>query len=87
MKTFIPILMILFHFASASEYVIIANKSMPPLSKSQIRAIFLKKLTIVNEIKVVPVNLELREDLRKKFESEVLTMNFSKLKSYWTKQH
>lgn len=71
----------------ADEYVVISNKNMKDLSPSQIRAIFLKKLVLVGDIKAVPVNLEARDPLRLKFEQDILDMSFERLKSYWTKQH
>jgi len=71
----------------SDEYVIIANKNMKELSLSQIKAIFLKKLIIINDRKIVPINLGLGDELRLKFEKKILKMNFSRLKTYWTKQH
>jgi ABC-type phosphate transport system substrate-binding protein len=71
----------------ADEYVVISNKNMKDLSESEIKAIFLKKLTFANDTKVVPINLKARDPLRLKFEKKVLHMSFQRLKSYWTKQH
>jgi len=73
--------------SSCDEYIVIANKNMKELSSSQIKAIFLKKLTIINDVKVVPINLGLRDEVRLKFEKRILKMNFARLKTYWTKQH
>jgi len=73
--------------ALAQEYVIIANKSMKELSLGQIKAIFLKKLSYVDDTKVVPVNLSARDALRVKFEKKILRMSLSRIKTYWTKQH
>lgn len=72
---------------SASEYAVISNIKMKDLSSHQIQAIFLKKITVIDSVTVVPVNLEARDPLREKFESKVLDMNFERLKSYWAKQH
>ena len=71
----------------ANEYVIISNKSMNTLSIAQIKAIFLKKITFIDDTKVVPISLGTRNPLRVKFEKKVLKMSFVRLKSYWTKQH
>jgi ABC-type phosphate transport system substrate-binding protein len=71
----------------ANEYVVISNKNMKDLSEGEIKAIFLKKLTIINDVTAVPLNLEAREPLRLEFEQKLLNMNFEKLKSYWTKEH
>jgi ABC-type phosphate transport system substrate-binding protein len=90
MKKILQICFLLLFFVSSSfsdEYVIVSNKNMKELSLSQVKAIFLKKLTIINDIKVVPVNLTARDPLRLKFEKKILRMNFSRLKTYWTKQH
>lgn len=73
--------------ALAGEYAVIANKNMKSLSPNQVKAIFLKKLVLVDDTKVVAVNLAARDALRVKFEKEFLHMSFSRLKAYWTKQH
>jgi len=71
----------------ADEYAIVSNKNMKELSLSQVKAIFLKRLVFVDDVKVVPINLGARDELRLKFEKRVLRMNFSRLKTYWTSQH
>ena len=70
-----------------SDYVVISNKTMPSISKTQLKAIFLKKLTIVNDMKMVPINLNPRDTLRQSFEKKILKMNFIRLKNYWSQQH
>lgn len=81
------LLLLISYNLSAEEHVVVANKTMKTLSKSQIKAIFLKKMRIVDDIKVVPVALQARDPLRTNFEHKILKMNFVRLKSYWTKQH
>ncbi|MBU1657526.1 hypothetical protein KKG72_00555 [bacterium] len=71
----------------ADEYAVISNKQMKDLSITQIKAIFLKKITYVEDVKVIPVNLEARDSLRLQFENDILEMDFSRLKAYWTSQH
>lgn len=73
--------------SSADEYVLVSNNKIKTLSKSQIKAIFLKKLILIDDLKVVPVNLGAKSPLRSKFEKKILHMSFSRLKAYWTKQH
>ena len=86
MKTLL-LAIVLFTTIFANEYVVISNKNMDKLSKVQIKAIFLKKITFIDDTKVVPISLGARNPLRLKFESEILSMSFVRLKSYWTKQH
>ncbi len=82
------VVLILFSTISlADTYAVIVNKNMKNINKVQIKAIFLKKLTRINNIKVVPVNLNARDGLRRKFEKELLHMSFARLKAYWIKQH
>lgn len=69
------------------EYVVISNNNMKDLSTNQIKAIFLNKLSFIEDIKVVPINLDARDSLRVKFEKEILHMSFSRLKTYWAAQH
>jgi len=71
----------------ADKYVVVSNQKMKALSKTQIRAIFLKKMQIVNDIKVIPLNTVAKDFLRVSFERNVLKMSFESLKSYWTSQH
>jgi ABC-type phosphate transport system substrate-binding protein len=89
MKNIIVSFIVLFlsYTLTAEEYVVISNKSIKTVSKAQIKAIFLKKMSLVNDLKVVPVSLQARDILRKNFERSVLKMSFPRLKSYWTKQH
>ena len=71
----------------ADEYAVISNQMIKELTPLQIRAVFLKKLTHMNGIHLVPLNLPSHDPLRKKFEKELLKMSFQRLKPYWTKQH
>jgi len=71
----------------ASEYAVVSNITLDTLNKKQIKAIFLKKLTHLNGIKFVPVNLASSSKIRDAFESEVLQMSKKRLKSYWIKRH
>ena len=73
--------------AFAQEHVVISNKTMKALSPSQIKAIFLKKMSIIGDVQVVPVSLQVQDPLRKSFEKHILKMSFTRLKSYWTAQH
>ncbi len=90
MKTTIIIFLstiILSTISFAGEYAVIANQKMKDLSTAQIKAIFLKKITVIENINAVPVNLGARDPIREKFENKIVEMNFERLKSYWTKQH
>ena len=71
----------------ANEYVVVSNKNMKALTESEIKAIFLKKQVLIDDIAAVPVNLEAGDTLRLKFEDRLLDMSFERLKSYWTKEH
>ena len=72
---------------NAKEYAIVSSYPFTKLSLNKIKALFLKKSNYIGEIKIVPLNLSLGDKARKSFEKNVLSMNFSQLKSYWTKQH
>ena len=71
----------------AKDYAVIANKNTKNLTHEKIKAVFLKKLVIVNGKKIVPVNLSPRDSVRSSFEKNIIGMRYSRLKSYWTKQH
>jgi hypothetical protein len=73
--------------ALANEYAVVSNAKMKDLTRLEIRAIFLKKITLLDDTELVPINLEALDPLRLKFEKELLGMSFSRLKSYWTQEH
>jgi len=90
MRRLSPLLFILlFHstLLSAGSYVVIVNKNMKTLSAAQIKAVFLKKLTTLDNIHVVPLNLGVSDPLRARFEKKLLNMGHSRLQAYWTRQH
>ena len=71
----------------AKEYVVVSNMNVKQLSKEQVKAIFLKKNLRLDGTKLVPVNLSYNSEVRKSFETNILKMGKSRLKSYWSKQH
>jgi len=71
----------------AQEYAVVSNVLLHDITKSKLKAIFLKKLTHLNKIHLVPVNLSSNNDIREAFEKEILQMSKKRLKSYWSKQH
>ena len=71
----------------ANEYAIVSSSFTQELTQSQARAIFLKKIIFIDDMKMLPVNLGARDKIRNSFESHILEMSFSHLKAYWTKQH
>lgn len=81
------ILSLLLTSSIAEEYVVISAKSMPNMTLSQLRAVYLKKIIFINDVKMIPLNLGAQDELRLKFEKKVLKMSFSRLKAYWTMQH
>lgn len=90
MKPFIIIFLstiMLSTLSLADEYAVIANHKMKDLSTAQIKAIFLKKITVIEDIHAVPVNLGAMDPIREKFENKIVEMSFDRLKSYWAKQH
>ena len=72
---------------SAAPFVVIAHKDMPRLSSAQIKAVFLKKRLFLDGVTLVPLNLGVKDPLRHTFEKQLLHMGFSRLKSYWSRQH
>jgi len=71
----------------AKDYAVVTNKNFNTLSVGQIKALFLKKTSFLGNKSIVPLNLSSRNAIRLSFEKKVLHMSFSRLKSYWTKQH
>jgi len=71
----------------ATEYVVVVNKNIKSLHLGQIKAFFLKKTSYLGDEVIVPINLSPRNPIRISFEKNILDMSFTRLKSYWTKQH
>lgn len=71
----------------AKEYAIVSSYSVHNLSVNKIKALFLKRSEYLGGKKIVVLNLSLGDEVRKSFEKNILKMNFSSLKSYWTRQH
>ena len=74
-------------YLHADEYVVVSNRHIKTLSLAEIKAIYLKKLSYTEDTKLLPINLSLRDKIRKSFEKNVLQMNLIRLNAYWTKQH
>lgn len=71
----------------AQEYAVVSNVLLSEISPLEIRAVFLKKLTHINNHHIVPVNLPSNNPVRKAFEKEILHMSKKRLKQYWIRQH
>lgn len=71
----------------AQEIVVIANPHMRALTKGEIRGVFLRKIHIVDGVKVVPLNLEASNPLRHAFQKHLLHMSLSQAQHYWMRQH
>jgi len=74
-------------FVYANDYALITNGHINKISKAQIKAIYLKKLTYLNNMKIIPINLEANNKIRESFNKNVLHMSSNRLKIYWIKQH
>jgi ABC-type phosphate transport system substrate-binding protein len=87
MKSKLLILLFVYFSVFAQEYAVVSNKFLKKLSKKQIKAIFLKKLTYIDGVHLVPVNLSPSSPIREKFEKNILNMSKKRLKAYWVKKH
>ena len=73
----------------AQEYLVIVNKSadIDEITPLQIKMIFLKKSKMINDISMLPINLNISNHARNSFEKNILRMSRNKLKSFWIEQH
>ena len=71
----------------ANEYAIVTKSELGSVTKTQIKAIYLKKLHYLKGKKVLPINLEADNPIRKSFNEHILHMSYNRLKIYWMKQH
>lgn len=80
------VLSLLLPSIAMAEVVVIASKSMPDLSKSQVKNLFLGKLGNVDGVgKVSVLYLDASDPARKVFNKKILRKKEKQLKSYWTK--
>lgn len=88
MKTLLLTVLIPF-ILQGTEFAVIANKNLhiESLSSSQIKMIFLKKHKILNDVDLVPINLDSTNAVRDSFEKNILDMSRTRLNSFWTKEH
>ncbi len=88
MRVFVIVVILSYVCVFAKEYLVVtATDTFEPLSKYQIKAIYLKKMHLLHDIKLLPLNLSSNDPVRRAFEEDVLGMHFNQLKRYWTKQH
>ena len=87
MKKSLFLFLFLLSALKAQEYVVVSASDASTLSQSEVRAIFLKKMAMLHGKKVIPINLSAHNPLRNRFENDIIQMSFSRLKSYWSKQH
>jgi len=89
MRRLLVLLSLLCTLSKADELVIVANSNfpLPQLDEHQIKQIYLKRTRYLNGIELLPINLSVRDPLRKAFELSVLQMSKRALKQHWTKAH
>ncbi|WP_297482045.1 hypothetical protein [Sulfurimonas sp.] len=71
----------------ANEYAVVTRTELGKITKTQMKAIYLKKLHYLKGKKLLPINLEADNSIRKSFNKHILHMNYNRLKIYWMKQH
>ncbi len=71
----------------AHDYVLVTHAKLKALTKQEVRALYLKKTSFIQNKKVIPLNLEMPHTIRKSFNKHVLQMTQERLKIYWIQQH
>jgi hypothetical protein len=73
----------------AKEFVVVSygETKLEPLSRLQLKAIYLKKRRFHKDIKLIPLNLSPNDPLRMGFEKHILQMSSSEIERYWLRQH
>jgi len=88
MKKFTLVIFLILTYSKA-DIIIVANESFPldRIENELVKKIFLRQQKFVDSQKVVPFNLSVSSNERKSFETKVLKMEQSSLKSYWIESH
>ena len=75
--------------AWAADYaVVVARESgITEMDQSRIRDIFLRRRNFEGSVKLVPVNPLGEDELRRRFEENVLMMDRDEVSRYWTTSH
>jgi ABC-type phosphate transport system substrate-binding protein len=72
-----------------ADIVVVVGKAsvIAPLSKKELREIYLKKQQFANGIKLVPINLPASSHTRNSFDKATLRMDELELNEYWNEKH
>ncbi len=89
MRFFIITVLFLFYcnIVNAKEYSVVSSKNMPMMTINELRALYLKKIIFLKDVKVIPLNLSANSKIRRSFEKNILHMSENQLKRYWIKEH
>lgn len=89
MKIFIILLCLSSMAVPKENLIIVANMNFPlsSLTASQLKQIYLKKVSYVAGLKLLPLNRLAGDSLRKDFEEDILHMSSVRLEKYWMNKH
>lgn len=68
-------------------FVVAKTSGVQPLSKKQLKEIYLKKQQYANDIKLIPINMPASAHSRNVFDRSVLKMDESEIAEYWNERH
>lgn len=70
-------------------FIVVANNNFPfsSLTTTQVKRIYLKKISHIHGVKILPLNLLARDGLRKNFENHILSMSNRRIQEYWMTRH
>ena len=88
MKKFLLIL-VLTLLLQAKTYVVIVDKDSPieTISMIKLKLLYLKKIKILNDSIMIPINLSPNQNARLSFEKFILKKTREELNNFWIKQH
>jgi ABC-type phosphate transport system substrate-binding protein len=88
MRKIILIALMIPAFVFADMVFVVAKTSVvTPLSKKQLKEIYLKKQQYANDIKLIPINMPASAHSRNIFDKSVLKMDESEIAEYWNERH
>ena len=76
-------------FLQAKTYVVIVDKnsSISSISKMKLKMLYLKKIRMIDDTVMIPINLPPNHKARLSFEKYILKKSREELNYFWIKQH
>ena len=76
-------------YLQAKTYVVVVDRNSPisTISKMKLKMLYLKKIQMLDDMVMIPINLHPNQKARLSFEKHILNKSREELNYFWIKQH